>query len=57
LVSLQKRCSNNLNQIAVGVNTYGGIYPWEIEMLQKDYINLQKPFTELVKQLAEVVKM
>lgn len=29
LVSLQRRCSNNLNQIAVSVNTYGGIYPQE----------------------------
>jgi len=27
LVSLQRRCSANLNQIAVNVNTYGGIYP------------------------------
>ena len=30
LVSLQRRCSNNLNQVAIQANTYGGIYPEEI---------------------------
>ena len=29
LVSLQRRCSNNLNQVAIQANTYGGIYPEE----------------------------
>lgn len=27
LVSLQRRCANNLNQVAIHVNTYGGITP------------------------------
>ena len=27
LVSLQRRCSNNLNQVAIQANTYGAIYP------------------------------
>ena len=27
IVSLQRRCANNLNQIAVRANTYGGVYP------------------------------
>lgn len=31
LVSLQRRCSNNLNQVAIQANTYGGIYPEEIK--------------------------
>ena len=57
LVSLQRRCSNNLNQIAVSVNTYGGIYPQEIAALQRDYAALWGPLSELLKQLAEVVKM
>jgi len=57
LVSLQRRCSNNLNQIAKGVNTYGGIYPEEIKTLQKDYAALWEPLSELLKQLAEVVDM
>ena len=35
LVSLQRRCSNNLNQVAIQANTYGGIYPEEIKALQR----------------------
>ena len=35
LVSLQRRCSNNLNQVARNVNTYGGIYPNEIKSLSR----------------------
>ena len=57
LVSLQRRCSNNLNQIAVNVNTYGGIYPQEIATLQKDYAALWKPLSELIKQLSVIVEM
>jgi hypothetical protein len=57
LVSLQKRCSNNLNQIAIGVNTHGAIYPHEINMLQKDYAALWKPLSDLIKRLAQIVKM
>ena len=33
LVSLQRRCSNNLNQIAINVNAHGSIYPHEIKTL------------------------
>ena len=40
LVSLQRWCSNNLNQVASHVNTYGGIYPDEIKALQRDYTDL-----------------
>jgi len=57
LVSLQRRCSNNMNQIARGVNTYGGIYPHEIKTLQKDYAALWGPLSDLLKQLAGVVKL
>ena len=57
LVSLQRRCSNNLNQIAVSVNTYGGMYPQEIAALQRDYAALWGPLSELLKQLAGIVKM
>ena len=57
LVSLQRRCSNNLNQVAVNVNTYGGIYPEEIRTLQKDYDALWKPLADLIGQLSEVVKL
>ena len=57
LVSLQRRCSNNLNQVAVSVNTYGGISPQELTALQKDYTALWNPLSDLIKQLAEIVKM
>ncbi len=57
LVALQRRCSNNLNQVAVNVNTYGGIYPQEIKALQRDYAALWEPLSDLIKQLAELVKM
>ena len=40
LVSLQRRCANNLNQVAIHVNTYGGIYPDEIKALQRDYADI-----------------
>jgi len=57
LVSLQRRCSNNLNQIAVNVNTYGGITPQEIKALQKDYAALWEPLSDLINRLADIVKM
>ena len=57
LVSLQRRCSNNLNQVAVNVNTYGGVYPQELTTLQKDYAALWNPLSELIKRLAEIVKL
>ncbi len=57
LVALQRRCSNNLNQVAINVNTYGGIYPQEIKALQRDYAALWEPLSDLIKQLAELVKI
>lgn len=49
LVSLQRRCSNNLNQVAIQANTYGGIYPEEIKGLQRDYEKLWGPLSDLLK--------
>ena len=56
LVALQRRCANNLNQVAVHANTYG-IYPSEIVALQKDYADLWGPLSELLKKLSAVVSM
>ena len=56
LVALQRRCANNLNQVAVHANTYG-IYPSEIAALQKDYADLWEPLSELLKKLSAVVSM
>ena len=57
LVALQRRCANNLNQVAIHVNTYGGIYPGEIKALQRDYADLWEPLSELLKKLSAVVSM
>lgn len=54
LVSLQRRCSNNLNQVAIHANTYG-IYPDEIKALQRDYAALWEPLSDLLKKLAAIV--
>jgi len=56
LVSLQRKCSNNLNQVAIHANSYG-IYEHEIKGLQKDYAALWGPLSDLLKQLAEIVKL
>ena len=57
LVSLQRRCANNLNQVAIHVNTYGGIYPDEIKALQRDYADLWRPLSDLLTKLSAVVDM
>ena len=57
LVSLQRRCANNLNQVAIQANTYGGIYPEEIAALQRDYTALWGPLSDLLKKLSAVVSM
>lgn len=57
LVSLQRRCANNLNQAAIHANTYGGIYPNELKALQKDYADLWGPLSDLLKKLSEVVAL
>ena len=57
LVSLQWRCSNNLNQVAVHANIYGGIYPEEISTLQRDYSALWGPLSDLLKQLSAQVEL
>lgn len=56
LVSLQRRCSNNLNQVAIHANSYG-VYPSEIAALKKDYAALWGPLSELLKQLSELVEL
>ena len=57
LVSLQRRCSNNLNQVAIQANTYGGVYPHDIAALQKDYADLWGSLSKLIKKLEEVVAL
>ena len=57
LVSLQRRCASNMNQIATNVNTYGGIYPQEITALQKDYAALWGRVSDVLKKLSEVTAL
>lgn len=56
LVALQRRCANNLNQVAIHAHTYG-VYPSEIAALQKDYADLWEPLSELLKKLSAVVEL
>lgn len=56
LVSLQRRCANNLNQVAIHANTYG-VYLSEIATLQKDYAKLWGRISDVLKQLAAVIEL
>jgi hypothetical protein len=56
LVSLQRRCANNLNQVAIHANTYG-VYPSEIAALQKDYTELWGRVLEVLKQLTAIMEL
>ena len=56
LVSLQRRCANNLNQVSIHANTYG-VYPEKIKALQKDYADLWDLLSDLLKRLAQVVEL
>ena len=59
LVSLQRRCANNLNQVATHANSYG-VYQEEIKSLQKDYADLWgaavRPAPEALRGGASVTK-
>lgn len=56
LVSLQRRCANNLNQVAIHANTYG-VYPSEITALQKDYAELWGRVSDILEQLTAVTAL
>ena len=56
LISLQRRCSNNINQIAIHANTYG-VYQSEITALQKDYADLWEQVNGVLGQLAAVTAL
>ena len=72
LVSLLRRCSNNINQVAIQANTYGGIYPGhtiylspcgavfqqeKAKQLRRDYDALWERTGEVLRQLAEITIM
>ena len=55
LVSLQRRCSNNLNQVAVHANTFG-VYPEEIAGLQRDYEKLWGRVSDVLTEMSVLVE-
>ena len=55
LVSLQRRCANNLNQVAVHANTFG-VYPEEIAGLQQDYEKLWGQVSDVLTELSALVE-
>ena len=54
LVALQRRCANNLNQVAVHANTFG-VYPEEIAGLQRDYEKLWGRVSDVLTELSVIV--
>ena len=54
LVALQRRCANNLNQVAVHANTFG-VYPEEIAGLQRDYEKLWGLVSDVLTELSVIV--
>ena len=54
LVSLQRRCANNLNQVAGQANTFG-VYPEEIAGLQRDYEKLWGRVSDVIKYMYFIV--
>ena len=55
LVSLQRRCSNNLNQVVVHANTFG-VYTEEIVGLQRDYEKLRDRVSDVFAELSALVE-
>ena len=56
LVSLLRRCSNNINQVAVHANTYG-VYEGEITGLKNDYDALWEQVRDILSLLTKVVAL
>ena len=54
LVSLQRRCANTLNQVAVHANLHG-VYPEEIAGLQRDYETLWGQVSDILRELSKLV--
>ena len=57
MIRLLRICSNNLNQVAIQANSYGGIYPVEIMALQRDYEKLWRPLSDLLEKLSAIVRL
>jgi len=51
-VSLLRRCSNNINQVAKYANTVGGVIASDIILLKSQYAKLWETANEILKSLA-----
>ncbi len=56
LISLQRSCSNNFNQVAVPAHTYG-VYPEEIDGLKRETMKSEKLWGEMSKVLRELSEL
>jgi len=56
LISLQRRCVNNLAQIAKHAQTHN-VYQAEITEMQKGYAELWEQYSKLLKHLAKLVTL
>ena len=56
LISLQRRCVNNLSQIAKYAQAHNA-YQAEVTELQKGYAELWEQHSKLLKHLAEIVAL
>ena len=54
-MDLSNRAS--IQNIISEAQKYGGIYPQDIALLQKDYADLWGPLSELLRKLSQVVEM
>jgi uncharacterized protein YukE len=54
LVSLLRRCSNNLNQVAKVANTTRSIFETDIKNLQQQYDKLWEAASDILKGLAKI---
>jgi hypothetical protein len=54
LVSLLRRCSNNLNQLARRVNETGSVYETDIEDLRQNYNRLWDMAGKILAGLADI---
>ena len=54
MVSLLRRCSNNINQLTKRANAGRSIYAEDIEALQKEYNGLWELANKILRELAEI---
>lgn len=57
LVSLQRRCANNLNQSAIHVNAYGDITLTRSKLCNETTLTYGGPLSNLLKKLSAVVEL